>query len=145
MTKREKMISEAIERMEMMGVDSGDIERFKENNRIVKVLVNHDAHTLCHDEMTAEEVKMIEEFEANNFVVYYLIQDEALWPDGERFQRYAMLYVDEYENDYEYVKEDAIQDCGTVPAYVVNTDCPDYSEHTEIGFRNVGGLLLNAT
>lgn len=143
MVSREKMFEEAVERMERLGIKADDIERFKDRNRVVKVLVNHEKHSVWYDEMTPEEDEMIKKFEEADHVVYYLIQDEGLWPDGCKFPRYTMLYVDGYDEEYEMVKEDSIDACGAVPAYIINIDEPDCSEITEISFRNVGGMIIN--
>jgi len=77
-------------------------------------------------------------------LVYYLIQDEGLWPDGCSFPRYTVLYVDKYKDEYEHIKK-YIQMCEIVPAYVINQEATECSEITEIGFRNVSGLIINAT
>ena len=35
-----------------------------------------------------------------NNIVYYIIKDDGLWPDGCKFPRYTLLYVDSYIEDY---------------------------------------------
>lgn len=74
-----------------------------------------------------------------------MIQDEGMWPDGATFPRTTLLYVDQDEESYETVRKECIEDCGTVPAYVINIEDPSCSELTEIKFENVDRLLVNAS
>ena len=93
-----------------------------------------------------EELRMIKQIETDkNIIIYYLIEDEAVWPDGSTFKRYTMPYVYTNEEEYEWTKEDAIKKCGTCPACVVNMEEPDCSEVTEFAYLNVGGFIVNAS
>lgn len=66
-----------------------------------------------------------------------------MWPDGCKFPRYTLLYVNSYIKDYKMVKEDCILKPGTVLAYVINVEEPGCPEYGEILFKNVKGLLAN--
>lgn len=144
--KRDNMFSEAVERLNLMKVAECDRQELLLGREITKVFVNHEAHSVRRDEITDEEMQLIRNLEAEkNIIVYYMIQDEGLWPDGCTFPRYTFLHVDEYVNDYQMVKDECIGRCGTVPAYVMNLEEPGCSELAEIMFMNVNGLIINAS
>jgi hypothetical protein len=140
------MKEEAIRWMTEMQVDSDVIARFQQENRIHKIFVNHDERKMRDDELTNDELKKIRELEEKKgFLVYYVIQDNGLWPeDGEEFPRYTYLCVPCYENIWQMCRE-SIADTGMIPAYVENMDEPEYSEYAEISFRCVHGMILNAS
>lgn len=144
--KRNNMFHEADERLEFMKVADRDRQVFLSKRELIKVFVDHEAHSVRRDEITEEEIQLIRKLEAEkDIIVYYMIQDEGLWTDGCTFPRYTFLHVDKYVEDYQMVKEECIGRCGTVPAYVINLEEPDYSELAEICFMNVGGLIINAS
>lgn len=145
--KRDNMYYEAVDRMELMGADYKDRWMVLMNRAVeCKVVVNHEELSVKRVEIDDAELKMIRNFEKQfNFIVYYMIQDEGKWPDGCTFKRITLLFVDEHEEEYEMVREDCIKNCGTIPAYVINLDEPECSEITEMVFRNVEGLLINAS
>ncbi len=141
---RDRMLVEALERMVILGISIEDRESFSETRAIPKVFVDHKERKVQRREATDEEVEMCRKWEEEKrFLVYYLIQDEGLWPDGCTFPRYTLLYVDEYVNDYNFVKEKSIKACGAVPAFIINMEEPDCSERAEIAFQNVDGLIIN--
>lgn len=144
--KRDDMFDEASDRLKLMKADDGDLQRFLEGREITKVFVNHEEHFIRKDEITNEEMQLIRRLEAEkNMIIYYMIEDEGLWPDGYPFPRYTFIYVDENESDYQMVKDECIEGCGTVPAYVYNLEEPSCSEFGEIIFRNISGLLINVS
>ena len=144
--KRDNMFYEAGDRLKLMKVAECDRQELLLGREITKVFVNHEAHSVRRDEITDEEMQLIRKLEAEkNIIVYYMIQDEGLWPDGCTFTRYTFLHVDEYVNDYQMVKDECIGRCGTVPAYVINLEEPECSELAEIMFMNVNGLIINAS
>ena len=144
--KRDNMFYEAGDRLKLMKVAKCDRQELLLGREITKVFVNHEAHSVRRDEITDEEMQLIRNLEAEkNIIVYYMIQDEGLWPDGCTFPRYTFLHVDEYVNDYQMVKDECIGRCGTVPAYVMNLEEPECSELAEIKFMNVNGLIINAS
>ena len=145
--KLDLMWKEAVERLELMNAHEQE-RNFVLNQRAVenKIVVNHEERSVRRTEITEKEIQMIKKFEKEyGYIVYYLIEDEGLWPDGCTFKRYTMPYVSTYEEEYEMDKEDAIELCGTCPAYIVNMEEPDCPEITEFKFQNVGGLIINAS
>ena len=139
------MYREAKERMEFLQVTAEDIDSFFLDREITKIVVDHENMRICKQTLTDEEKIVIKRLEQEKeYLVYYLIQDEGLWPDGCSFPRYTVLYVDKYKDEYEHIKK-YIQMCEIVPAYVINQEATECSEITEIGFRNVSGLIINAT
>ena len=156
MNQRENMVAteaaiksimhrEAKARMELLQVSSDDIDRFLMDKEITKIVVDHVNMRVCKQTLTDEEKEVIRQLEQEKeYLVYYLIQDKGLWPDGCSFPRYTVLYVDKYKDAYKHTKQ-YIQNCEIVPAYVINQEEPECSEITEIGFRNVSGLIINVT
>lgn len=137
------MYQEAKERMELLQICADDIDKFFEDKEIRKIAVDHENMRIGKLSPTAEEMELIRKIEnEREYLVYYLIQDEGMWPDGCTFPRYTVLYVDKYKGDYQQAKT-AIEKWNVVPAYVINQEEPDCSEITEIGFRNVSGLIIN--
>lgn len=143
---REELKDEAIKRINMMGANGIRAILNLNSGTLTKCLVDMDAKTLRELCPNNSEMQMIREFEKEyNVLVYYMIQDQGIWPDGCRFDRYSLLYVDTYKEDYEMVREECIAQFKTIPAYVVNMEVPEYSELTEIGFHNVSGLIMNVS
>lgn len=144
--KRDNMFSEASVRLELMKAVDCDCQGILSGREITKVFVNHEAHFIRREEITDKEMQLIRKVEVEkNIVIYYMIQDEGLWPDGCAFPRYTFLYVDEYVSEYQMIKDECIKRCGTVPAYVFNLEKPDCSGFAEIIFRNVSGLIINVS
>lgn len=145
--KLDAMWFEAVDRLELMNAHYQDRWMILMNRSLDKtIVVDHKAKSVRRVDITEEELQMIKEFEKEyGYIVYYLIKDEGLWPDGCTFTRYTMPYVSTYEEEYEMDKEDAIKSCGTCPAYVVNMECPDCSEITEFRYQNVDGMIINAS
>lgn len=140
-----EMCKEAIGRMKLLGVREAHQNKFEETHMPIKLEVNNEERSLRVKALSAEEVKMIEKLqEEKNILIYYVIKDEGIWPDGIAFSRYSLLHIDTYLMDYDFVKESCIK-CGTVPAYVINVDEPSCSELVEIGFANVDGVIVNIT
>lgn len=138
------MKNEAIDRMKCLNIMQEDIEKFAENGEILKLEFNASARVLYRLRPTETELAMIRQIEEEKkMLVYYMIQDKGIWPDGCTFKRYTLLYVDGYVGDYEMTKEDCIKNCSTVPAYVVNTEIPDCSELCEVWFGNIDGMIIN--
>lgn len=145
--KLDSMWYEAVDRLRLMKACSTDQWMFLMNRSLdKKIIVNHKEKSVKRVDITDEELQMIKKIETEyNFIVYYLIEDEGIWPDGCTFKRYTLPYVDRNEDDYEMEREECINRCGTCPAYVVNMEDPDCSEITEFRFQNVDGLIINAS
>lgn len=140
----EIMKYEAVERMKLLGIAEKDIASFSKTGELVKLIYDPLRHLIRKTEPSEKELEMIRKLEEErHYLVYYLIEDMGIWPDGWLFKRYTLLHVDEYISDYESTKQEAILECGTVPAYVVNMEEPDCSELCEIGYLNVDGLIIN--
>ena len=143
---RNDMLMEAKERLKLLKVSEDDIELFLSENTIQKVHVNFEDEIIMKEQITDEELQMIRQIEEEkDVIIYYMIQDEGVWPDGCTFPRYTFLHVDKYIDDYKMVKEECIKRCKTVMAYVVNMEEADYSELTEIAYRNCGEVIINAS
>lgn len=139
------MYREAKERMELLQVSIEDIDKFLVDNEITKIVVDHKNMRVCKQSLNDGEKEVIKQLEREReYLVYYIIEDEGIWPDGCRFPRYTVLYVDQYKDEYED-KKTCIQRYKIIPAYVINQEEPDCSEITEIGFQNVSGLIINIT
>ncbi len=142
--RKDDRYSEAVERMELLGISEKHRKLFLTNRKFIKTAVNHDERVIRHMQATDEETQIVRKWEKEkNSIVYYIIQDEGLWPDGCKFPRYTLLYVDSYTKEYKRVKENCILQFGTVPAYVINMEDPRCSEYGEIVFKNVKGFLAN--
>ena len=144
MTKKEKMIAEAVKRLELMDVEEEDIKLYKENQEIPCYFVNHEERKIGKTSLTKEQKKIIEEVERDRKeIVYYAIIDNGIWPDGAEFERWSFLTVSGYENDWVIQKENSITKFGCVPAYIYNCEEPDCSEEAEMPFRNMNGIIIN--
>ncbi len=143
---REKMRAEALEEMELLKIDSKYISFFKDGELFNKIVVDHENGIISSERYTEEEKNMIRNIEEeNDKLIYYVISDDALWPDGEKFHRYTCLCVSPYEEDWSMVKEECIAQFGTVYAYVVNADDEGASEYCEIPFQNIQGTVINVS
>lgn len=145
--KEDFMIGEAVERLNLMGAHYMETSKILfERQAELKIVVNHEEKSIRRKKITDEEREMINKIEEEyDFLVYYLIEDEGVWPDGCTFKRYTLPYVSSDKEEYEMDREDAIKRCGTCPAYIVNMEDPDCSEITEFVYQNVEGMIVNAS
>lgn len=145
--KEDFMIGEAVERLNLMGAHYMETSKILfERQAELKIVVNHEEKSIRRKKITDEEREMINKIEEEyDFFVYYLIEDEGVWPDGCTFKRYTLPYVSSDKEEYEMDREDAIKRCGTCPAYIVNMEDPDCSEITEFVYQNVEGMIVNAS
>ena len=145
--KEDFMVGEAVERLNLMGAHYMETSKILfERQAELKIVVNHEEKSIRRKKITDEEREMIDKIEEEyDFFVYYLIEDEGVWPDGCTFKRYTLPYVDKNEEDYEMESEECIGRCGTCPAYIVNMEDPDCSEITEFAYQNVEGMIINAS
>ena len=145
--KEDFMVGEAVERLNLMGAHYMETSKILfERQAELKIVVNHEEKSIRRKKITDEEREMIDKIEEEyDFFVYYLIEDEGVWPDGYPFQRYTLPYVGKNEEGYKKEREECIGKCGTCPAYVVNMEDPDCSEITEFVYRNVEGMIVNAS
>ena len=145
--REDYMIGEAVERLLLLGAHYMESSKLLTKRQPdLKIVVNHEEKTIRRQKITDEEREMINKFEEEyEFFVYYLIEDEGVWPDGCTFKRYTLPYVDKNEEGYKMELEECIGRCGTCPAYVVNMEDPDCSEITEFVYQNVEGMIVNAS
>ena len=145
--KLDSMWFEAVDRLELMKAHYQDRWMILMNRGLdKKIVVDHKEKSVRRVDVTDEELQMIKKIEAEfGFVIYYLIEDEGVWPDGCTFKRYTLPYVDKYEEEYEREREECIGRCGTCSAYVVNMEDPSCSEITEFKFQNVNGMIINVS
>lgn len=144
---KDKMKLEALERLELLNASPLSRAKILNDWNLTKNVVDSVQMTVNeYGVITDEEEAMIRNFEKEyDVAVYYVIQDEGIWPDGCTFPRYTLLYIGQNEEEWDMDKEECIIRCKTLPAYVVNMDVPDCSEITEIGYQVVGGTIINVT
>lgn len=143
---QEKMHIEALKRLELLEASAYIRVKFLDGKKLTKSDVDVDNCAVYDRELTDDEIKMVHDFEQSySTLVYYVIKDTALWPDGCKFMRYTFLYVSSNEEEWELDKEESIQRCGTVPAYVINMEDQSCSEITEFAYANVSGMLINVS
>ena len=130
MNKKERF-DEAIERMKLLKLDKQCIEAFTKG----KVWESEGFGALY--QLSDEEQKIIDKFEANNedCLVYHMIHNKY-----EFGECYSILYVspdkDEWEDDKANIKD------GYIMAYVENIDTPCFSEFGSIAVKpSIGGLV----
>lgn len=128
---KEKQKKEALERMAMLGIHTNAVKEFKLYG---KLNLSEGIGALYW--LEENEQKIVDEFEArNNAVVYHVIKSFTNFG-----VMYSLLYVSEYEEEWEQDQEDIRE--GMALAYVYNADMPDCSEFGTIGLRrSIGGLI----
>lgn len=143
--RKDHMYQESEKRLELMGISLEERQNFLQNRSIsFKIRANHEEKWIRREEVTEEERQWIKEMEEKyNFLCYYAILDEGMWPDGCTFPRFTLLYVGEDSGSYRMVKEDCIKKYETIPAYIINLEDRSCSEFAEICFRNIRGNLIN--
>ena len=127
----EKQKTEAIKRLELMGVRRDVLKSFEKKGAV----------TLCvagrYYPVSATMKKEIRDFEREHDATIYLVV--------RMFTIYAtldaLLFVGKYEEDWEMELEDIKE--GYAMAYNINRDCPECSEMGSIVFRttNDGGIV----
>ena len=127
---RERQKQVAIERMKKLGIIEQPIKEFEEDGKVNLSENGGLLHWLNDDEQ-----KMVDDFEEeDNGLVYHVIKSHTTIG-----LMYALLYVSEYEEEWEMDMEDL--GTGQALAYVVNKDMPDCSEFGTIGIEpSIGGL-----
>ena len=93
--KEDFMVGEAVERLNLMGAHYMETSKILfERQAELKIVVNHEEKSIRRKKITDEEREMIDKIEEEyGFFVYYLIEDEGVWPDGCTFKRYTLPYV----------------------------------------------------
>lgn len=127
---REQMLEEAIKRMNILDMMENPIKDLKEDG--VVNLSEGGGYLYWLDD---EQKKMVEKFEKEKGgLVYHVIR--SLTNIGEM---YALMYVSQYEEEWDDDKEDL--ENGSALVYVVNVTMPDCSEFGSIGVQpSIGGV-----
>lgn len=143
--KKDEMWFEAVDRLELMNAHYQDRWLILMNRSLeFKIVVNTETQTIRRVDTSDDELRMIKEIEKEyEVIIYYLIEDEGVWPDGCTFRRYTLPYVGRNEAEYESEREESIMQCGTCPAVVINLEEPDCSEITEFKYHSVQGMIVN--
>ena len=91
--KEDFMIGEAVERLNLMGAHYMETSKILfERQAELKIVVNHEEKSIRRKKITDEEREMINKIEEEyDFFVYYLIEDEGVWPDGCTFKVTALF------------------------------------------------------
>lgn len=133
MTREDKK-TEAIKRMKLLKLHDNVIEEFQEED---KLNVSEGSGFLYWASDAQQE--MARKFEAeNNAVVYHILHNIVC---GD--EHLAFLYVSDYEDEWEYDREDLKS--GYPLAYVKNLSCDFCSEFGSIGVEpSFGGLKRTA-
>ncbi len=140
---KQNMKDEAMERMRLLEISERIICLF-ENDMLTEALVDHENLTVRETMPLEEDLEIVRKVqEKYGILVYFIIKDKGIWPDGCTFDRYTLPYVSKSEDEYEMEKTDCIGRCGTLPAYVYNAEEPECSEITEFRFGKLGGLIIN--
>lgn len=128
---KEEMRIEAVKRMRALNLSSTVISDFEKHDTLY---LSEGIGYLYF--LNEEQLNIVKDFEEKyGYVVYHVIRSFTNF--GEMF---AMLFVGEYTEDWEYDNID-IQD-NIVMSYVYNVDYPDCSDMGSIGYRsNIGGLV----
>lgn len=122
---------EAIERMKTLGIFPQTIKQFKGGQ------VSYSEPPLgANYWLDEDQEKIVREFEEeHNALVYFVIRSYT-----ELGKLDALLYVSDYEEEWEMDREDISE--GYALAYVYNYDVPYFSEIGSIGVRErFGGLV----
>lgn len=129
-----KQKQEAMERMKQLRLYPNIIKEFAKED-----IVNLSEHGGMLYWLNADQKKIVREFEEKyNAVVYHVIHNNT-----EFGELYSLLYVSEYEKEWEDDKSDLTDGCPI--AYVKNIDDDICSEFGSIGIRmQFGGLVRTA-
>lgn len=123
---------EAIKRMKALGVFSQTIQQFKKSNLVSYSEPPMGANYWLDDEQKA----IVDAFEKeHNSLVYFVIRSYTEFGKLD-----SILYVSDYEEEWEMDNEDIKDGCALV--YVHNYDVPEFSEFGSIGVQErFGGLI----
>lgn len=131
---KNKQKQEAIERMRMLKLSDNVIKEFEKEG-----IVNMSENGGFLYWLDSDQQEMVANFEAeHNAIVYHVIHSYTQF--GEM---YALLYVSDDEDEWDYDKDDI--KCGCAIAYVKNVTDDMCSEFGSIGIRaQFGGLVRTA-
>lgn len=131
---REDKKREAIERMKILKLHSNVIRDFREDDKLN--MSENGGFLYWLDEAQQE---LVREFEEQNKALVYHVLHNIVGGD----EHLAFLYVSDYEEEWEYDREDLLS--GYPLAYVKNLSYDIDSEFGSIGVKpNIGGLCRTA-
>lgn len=132
--EKAKQKQEAIERMKLLKLHDNVIREFDKEG-----IVNMSENGGFLYWLNSDQQEIVDEFEAeHNALVYHVIR--SLSPFGTM---YALLYVSQDEDEWDYDKDDIKSCCPLV--YVKNIDDDICSEFGSIGIKpQFGGLVRTA-
>lgn len=132
-SKKEKMMQEAVKRMEALHIISNAISEFK------KGIINKSEYGGFLYWLNDKEKELVKKFqEDTGAIVYACILNHMEFGDC-----LSLLYVSPHEEEWEYDREDLKDQCPFV--YVHNFNAPELSEYGHIGIcPRFGGLARTA-
>ena len=122
-TLRERQISEAVSRMNLMGLREDAIRKFEQNGT-----VHLSAEDGTLGELTKDDLRMIEQFEREHNAVVFLVVRTLFGIAVLDSLLYVSRYDEEWEDEIESLKD------GYVLTYTVNYLNPECSEFGDIAF-----------
>lgn len=140
-TKKELMFTEALERMNIINFLPAVREDFKKSKRLYyseRSPLGGILYWLDNNPEWAEKVKQIEE--KLDILVYHVTHEYTQF--GELL---TLLCVTSYEEEWVYERNDLRDKVGNkfyAFAYVLNLDCPEYSEFGTVVMREGSGGLI---
>ena len=134
--ERAKKINEAVKRMKALGLFENIIKEFEKNQTLEYSEPTPLGGILYWVHNNPEWSEKIKEFELEyNVLVYHAIHNYTKF--GELL---TLLYVSNEEENWKYDNEDIKE--GYPMAYVLNLDCPEFSEFGAIGVKEIAGGLI---
>lgn len=129
---REIKKEEAIKRMKGLKIIADAIKQFKDND---VVMISERPFGALYWLDDAQK-KMVADFENEyNALVYMVVRTNTEFGLLD-----SLLYVSDHKD--EWVLDNADIKAGYVLSYVVNHDCPDFSEFGSIAVKSIGGGLV---
>lgn len=130
----ENQKTEAVRRMKMLDLLPQTIQEFEKENKLNLSEFNGILYWL-----NEEEKKLVADWEKETgCMVFHVIKDHFVFGLCYTFM-YVSQNPDEWETEAEEMKE------GSFLAYVLNKDCPDFSEYGYVEVKpNMGGLQRTA-
>ncbi|MGN0398848.1 MAG: hypothetical protein ACI4EO_01855 [Blautia sp.] len=123
MATREEMKVEALDRMKTLSIQENAIREFKNEDKLNK----SEKGILFW--ISDEEEKMVRDWEKSTGNIVY----HAIYNVFEFGRCLSLLYVSEYDEEWEYDREDMKE--GIAIAHCLNLDNPQCSESGSIGVR----------
>ena len=127
---REKKKAEAIRRMKALRYFNPSVKEFETNDLVMINEPPFGAHFFTYYEPELEE--KIKELETRDNILVYAVIRSYLSDGSETLKMDSLLFVEDYEEEWEYFDED-IKD-KIIMSYTINWNWEDCSEYGSIGF-----------